>query len=387
MVSLVDRLVRVQLDRIPSDWPAELLRVKESDVQRELASPCAFSRARAVTLLSPAADPYLEVMAQLAARLTRQRFGRVMNLYAPLYLSNVCINRCVYCGFSASHTKAPRRRLSVEEAEAEAAVIAQEGFRDLLLVSGEDPEFITLPYLEELVRRLRAHFVSISVEIYPLDTEGYRRLVEAGVDGVTLYQETYDRDVYAKVHPEGLKANYEKRLLAQEAAAKAGMRRLGIGALLGLADWRYETLAVAFHAHSLMQQYWKARVSISFPRLRPAPYVQMTIPSPVTDRDLVRMIVTLRLLFPDVGLVLSTRENAKLRDHLIPLGITQMSAGSRTSPGGYREPAGASEQFEVADHRSPREVAEVLRAKGLEPVWKDWDPGFDAKGGSLSLEG
>ncbi len=364
------------LDRLPPDWPAMLDEVDLVDVRRELSRPQApFTARRAQVFLSPAARELLEPMAAVAAAVTRQRHGRVMDLYAPLYLSNVCINRCGYCGFNVGH-KLARRRLSLDEAAREAGRIAGEGFRDILLVSGEDREHVTLDYLVELVRRLRARFASIAVEIHPQDETGYRRLCAAGVDGVTLYQETYDRDTYARWHPAGPKADYRARLAYPEGAARAGMRRLGLGALLGLADWRYEALCLALHAQALMKHFWRARVSVSFPRLRPAPHVALASIMPLADADLVQMILALRLCFADIGLVLSTREPATLRDHLLPLGITQLSAGSKTNPGGYGEDGAAGEQFAVADTRPVAEVVAYLRAQGYDPVWKDWDAAF-----------
>jgi 2-iminoacetate synthase len=201
-------------------------------------------------------------------------------------------------------------------------------------------------------------------------------LFAAGIEGVTLYQETYDRETYRKYHPAGPKADYDNRLSAPDNMAKAGMREIGIGALLGLADWRLETLALAEHAHYLMKRYWKSRVSFSFPRLRPAKDVDRTQFNLLTDKNLVQMILALRLCFADAGLTISTREPAYLRDHLVTLGITRMSAGSKTNPGGYSQTTGSVEQFEIDDNRTPTQIASTLKSQGLEPVWKDWDTGF-----------
>ena len=364
------------LSQAPAAFSQELENVSSAQVEEVLRWPQGvFTREHLRVLLSPAASHHLEAMARAAVSLTRQRFGNTMCLYAPLYLSNHCINRCRYCGFNAAHT-GERRRLTLEEAIADAKVVAAEGFTDLLLVSGEDPDFVDLTYLTELVRNLRGLFSAIAVEIYPLDEEGYRTLFGAGVDGVTLYQETYNQATYAKYHLRGPKADFVGRLASQEAAALAGMRRLGIGALLGLQDWRYEAAALAEHASYLAQTYWRSRVSISFPRLRPAPGTSLDDPHLVSDRELVQMILALRLSFSDVGLVLSTREPPAFRDRLLALGITQMSAGSKTNPGGYTASSGSSEQFEVADTRSASEMAAVLTESGLDPVWKDWDPSF-----------
>jgi 2-iminoacetate synthase len=350
--------------------------VNSSNVERAMNSPAgSYSPEKLLALISPAAEDYLEEMAQSARQLTVQRFGKTIRLYAPLYLSNYCVNNCMYCGFNKDN-KYQRRRLTIEQAVEEADIIASEGFRDILLVSSEDREFIGVNYLCELVGRLRGKFSSISVEIYQMTAEEYAKLFDAGIEGVTLYQETYDRDVYRKFHQEGPKADYDHRLSAADSIAQAGMREIGIGALLGLSDWRLETLSLGEHAHYLMKRYWKSRVSFSFPRLRPAKNVDRTQFSFLNDKNLLQMITALRLCFADAGMVLSTRERAELRDHLIEVGITKMSAGSKTSPGGYSHPASAVEQFEIDDTRSPTEVAKMIRAHGFEPVWKDWDSAF-----------
>jgi len=330
---------------------------------------------RLLILISPAAENFIEQMAQLAHQLTLQRFGRTVRLYAPLYLSNFCVNDCVYCGFNKSH-KFPRIRLTIEQSLAEADIIAKEGFKDLLLVSSEDKDFIGVDYLAELASILRQKFSSLAVEIYQMATEEYTKLFAAGIEGVTLYQETYDRDTYCKYHPAGPKADYDYRLSAPEAIAQAGMREIGIGALLGLSDWRLETLALAEHAHYLMKHYWQSRVSFSFPRLRPAKDVDRSQFSLLSDKNLVQMILALRLCFADAGMTISTREPAHLRDHLVKLGITRMSAGSKTNPGGYSGSTGSVEQFEIDDKRTPAQIAAMLKSQGLEPVWKDWDSAF-----------
>lgn len=365
------------LDTPPSPWLDTLERITSKDVLRALRQPSApFTPQRLATFLAPAARRHLEELAQAAHHLTRQRFGRTISLYAPLYLSNICVNRCRYCGFHVDHD-ITRVRLSIQEALAEAEVLAQEGFRDILLVSGEDPAHVSLPYLCELANKLRKSFASISVEIYPLDEDGYRTLFEAGIDGVTLYQETYDPTIYQACHPSGPKANYAARLDALSRAARGGMRNLGMGVLLGLADWRHETLCLGVHADALIRAHWQSRLSISFPRLRPAPDAVWHPDAPVGDTDFVQMMLALRLCFPDVGLVLSTREAQDFRDRLLPLGITRMSAGSKTNPGGYGGDGG-ERQFEIADPRSAREVAAYLRSQGYDPVWKDWDACFTA---------
>ncbi|MHC5157306.1 MAG: 2-iminoacetate synthase ThiH, partial [Planctomycetota bacterium] len=319
---------------------------------------------------------YLEQMAQQARQLTIQRFGRTIQLYAPLYVSNVCINRCKDCGYNAD-TNIPRTRLTIDQALADAHVIAAEGFRHLLLVSGEDKAFVSTDYLCELAQKLRAKFSSLSIEIYPMTQAEYTKLFAAGIDGVTLYQETYDRDTYTEYHLAGPKADYDSRLDAPDRFASAGMRRIGLGILLGLTDWRLETLALAEHAAYLMKKYWRSQVSFSFPRIRPATNVQGQWPHLVSDAEMVQMMLALRLCFADAGIVLSTRENASFRDHLINLCVTRLSAGSKTNPGGYGSEKDTAEQFEIADDRSPHTVAQVIQSHGYEAVWKDWDVSFN----------
>lgn len=355
-------------------------------------------------LISPAATGFMESMARRARAMTQQRFGKVVRLFAPLYLSNECINNCKYCGFSRDNVIL-RVTLTIDEMLREAEAIYEQGFRNILLVAGEHPKFVSGTYLKQCVAALHSKWPSISLEVGPMDTEEYRPIVQAGADGLVIYQETYDRAVYDEMHTAGPKKNFSWRVETPERAYAAGFRRLGISALYGLADWRYEALCVAAHADYLLRNCWKASVTISLPRLRPCAgeFQPLTV---MTDRDLVQLVCAFRLMFPDVGLVLSTREQAKLRDGLIPLGITMISAGSHTEPGGYTGAGkenihhterghivdlGASEwaaanghatnatgQFQIADERSPQEVAELIRKLGYEPVWKDWDAALTA---------
>jgi 2-iminoacetate synthase len=365
-----------RLDTAREIWQERLCDVTARDVEAALASrPGSYSLTKLTALVSPAAEPYLERMAALSRALTLQRFGRTVRLYAPLYLSNFCVNRCRYCGFNEDN-RFQRVRLSLDEALGEAEILAKEGFRDLLLVASEGREFVTVPYLVELAQNLRRTFSFISVEIYQMTKEDYRCLFDAGIEGVTLYQETYDRQVYAQYHLGGPKADYNVRLSGPDDFAEAGMREIGLGVLLGLADWRVETLALGEHAFHLFRRHWQSRISFSFPRLRPACGVSRDqFPHLVSEKSLVQMMLALRLCFADAGLVLSTREGARLRDHLVGLGITKMSAGSRTNPGGYSAHE-SEEQFEVDDRRTPGQIAAMLAEQGLEPVWKDWDRAF-----------
>jgi 2-iminoacetate synthase len=352
-------------------------------------------------LLSPAAGEQLEMLGRRSQQLTQQRFGKVIRLFAPLYLSNECINNCQYCGFSRDNPIL-RVTLSVEEVAAEAEALRAQGFRNVLLVAGEHPKFVSNAYLRECVAGLHEVFPSVSLEIGPLETEAYLPLVTAGADGLVVYQETYDRATYQQMHTAGPKRDFDWRLETPERAYAAGFRRLGTGALYGLSDWRREAIGVAAQASYLLRHCWKAQLTISLPRLRPCAGEFEPL-SPLTDRELVQLVCAFRLMFPDVGLVLSTREPPWLRNGLIPLGITLLSAGSHTEPGGYtgagkdrlhrtdhgrmveltpgasewanpaRPTQTATKQFEIADERSAGEVADLIRRLGYEPVWKDWD--------------
>ena len=323
-------------------------------------------------LLSPAAGERLEDLARASRRITERRFGRTVQLYAPLYVSNECVETCTYCSFSRPNPIA-RRTLTVAEVTAEAALLRARGFRHLLLVSGEHPRHVSPDYLESVIRALAPMFPSLAVEVQPQAVDVYRRWVQAGCDGLVVYQETYDRAAYSSVHVAGKKKDYDWRLETPARGAEAGMRKIGIGALLGLADWRLEAVHLAAHARFLARSHWRAFVTVSFPRLRPAEYADARPRVPVSDADLAQAVCALRIFLPDTGVTLSTRESAGFRDGMLALGVTQVSAGSRTEPGGYSRPESAGSQFEVEDGRSPAEVARAIRAAGFDPVWKDWE--------------
>ena len=343
-----------------------------ADVLRALKSPRLGKRDLAA-LLSPAAEPFLGAMASRSAAITEQRFGKTIQIYAPLYVSNLCANRCLYCGFSAEN-RIERRALTLEEAEAEALLLHKRGFNHLLLVSGE-AQALGVDYLEALALRLRDRFAAISIEVQPLETEGYARLFRAGITSVAVYQETYDRDTYSVMHPAGPKRDYDYRLATPARGAEAGLREVGIGFLLGLSDWRAEGLAVGLHLAWLRKAFWRTAFTVSFPRMRPAAG-GFQPPHPVSERQLTQLMFALRIFDPDLGLVLSTREDERYRDGMIGLGPTRYSAGSCTAPGGYGSPEAAGEQFSVGDHRSIDEVCAVIRDKGFDPVRKDWDAVF-----------
>jgi 2-iminoacetate synthase len=325
------------------------------------------------TLLSEAALPRLEQLAQRAREVTLQRFGRAVRLFAPLYVSNACLSSCTYCGFSKGLDVA-RRTLTVDEVVTEARTLVDRGFRHLLLVSGEHRVEVSADYLVRCVEALRPFVPSISLETQTWSDDTYARLVEAGLEGVVHYQETYDRERYAQTHVAGWKRDFDRRLSSTERAAEAGVRRLGIGALLGLsADWRADVLAVARHAVWLQREYWRTEVTVSLPRIKPsASGFQPLVP--VSDAEYVQALCALRLAAPEAGIVLSTREPAALRDGLVRIAVTTMSAGSSTEPGGYLSPGEAQEQFAVSDERTPAQIAAMLESAGYEPVWKDAFP-------------
>lgn len=356
-----------------SQLQARIAECRRDDVLRALERPHR-SSADLAALLSPAAEPMLGAMAAESGRLTQQRFGRVIQLYAPLYLSSYCANRCLYCGFSIDN-EIPRRVLSLVEAEKEALILAGRGFSHILLVSGEAPARLGVDYLAELAVRLRPSFASVAIEVQPLQTAEYASLFAAGITGVAVYQETYDRRTYSAVHLGGIKADFDRRLEIPARAARAGMREVGIGALLGLTDWRAEGLALGLHLAWLRKLSWRTAYTISFPRLRPAPG-SFAPRVRVTEKNLSQLLFALRLFDPDVGLVLSTREEARFRNGMIGLAPTRYSAGSCTIPGGYGDAAAAGEQFSIGDERSIEEVASSIRSKGYDPVRKDWDAVF-----------
>ncbi len=348
---------------------------------------------RFAALLEPHTDAALETLARTSAAITRRHFGKTIRLFAPLYLSNECINSCAYCGFSRENAIL-RVTLEIDSVVKEARHLAKEGFRNVLLVAGEHPKFVSSGYLERCVRALASEIPSLALEVAPMETPDYAQLSAAGAEGLVVYQETYDRAAYAQLHTAGPKRDYDWRLACPERAYDGGFRRIGVGALFGLSEWRAEACALVAHLEHLLRRCWKAQFTVSLPRLRPC--AGEFQPSHVlADRDFVQLVCALRVTFPHIGIVLSTRETPALRDALLPLGITMMSAGSHTEPGGYTgegrddlhltvrgrqvksdacsHDTSATEQFQIADERSPAEVAAMLQTKGFEAVWKDWD--------------
>lgn len=323
-------------------------------------------------MLSPAADEFLELMAQRAQAITRRHFGRTISLYTPLYLSNFCNGGCVYCGI-AGDRRAKRAVLSESELRHEMEAIRAMHFEDLILLTGERMPEADVPYLAKSIAIAAEYIHNITIEVFPMQEDEYRELAEAGCTGVTIYQETYDPVIYEKMHRWGDKRNYLNRIEAPARALRGGMRTVGIGALLGLADPRFDLLCVYRHAKQLLKQYWQAGISISFPRIRPQ-LGGFVADHPVDEKMLAQFIFALRICLPEVPLVLSTREPSRVRDGLAGLGISKMSIASKTTVGGYSDDSEEStEQFAISDERTIAAFCEMLRSKGLEPIFKNWD--------------
>lgn len=322
-------------------------------------------------LISPAAKPFLEQMAQMSSQITKKRFGNTIQMYAPMYLSNECQNICTYCGFSMTN-KIARRTLTDSEILKEVSFLKNKGYDHILLVTGEANKTVGIGYIKNAIQLIRSQFSNITIEVQPLDQDEYELLVENGLYAVLVYQETYHREEYKKHHPKGKKSNFNYRLETPDRLGKAGIHKIGLGALFGLEDWRADSFFTALHLKYLQKTYWKTKYSISFPRLRPhsgglEPKVEMT------DSDLVQLICAFRLLDEDVELSMSTRESEVFRNNIVNLGATSISAESKTNPGGYAVTPQSLEQFEISDERSTEEVVTMLKDKGLEVVWKDWE--------------
>ena len=343
--------------------------VSDSDVQRVLDKHT-LSPGDYLSLLSPAAEPHLERMAQKSHALTVAQFGRTMVLYTPLYLSNFCTNHCLYCGFSRNN-RIVRRQLTVDEVEAEARAIAGTGLKHVLILTGDAPDIASVDYIESCCKVLGRYFPAIGIEIYALSQADYRRLIESGVDSLTIYQETYNEALYGRLHPKGPKRDFHYRLDAPERACRAGMRAVNVGALLGLDDWQQDAFFTGLHARYLQARYPQTEISVSLPRMRPhvGGYQPGCI---VEDRHIVQTMTALRLFMPRVGITISTRESARFRDRLLPLGVTRMSAGSCTAVGGRTDKAANTGQFDISDERSAPEMVDMLRRAGWQPVFKDW---------------
>jgi len=364
------------------------------EIERRCAQPVGRLE-RFVRLLEPVTPDALRQRAAEAASVTRRHFGKAVRLFAPLYVSNECINSCQYCGFSREN-RILRATLNVNEVVTEATHLAGQGFRNILLVAGEHPKFVSDGYLAECIARVSEIVPAVGIEVAPMDVPDYAKMVSAGAEGLVVYQETYDPEAYATLHTAGPKKDFASRLQCPERGYSAGFRRIGVGALFGLSEWRAEAIRLAAHLDYLLQTCWKTHLTVSMPRLRPAAG-SFEPAFPLSDREFIQLTCAFRIAFPHIGIVLSTREPAPLRDALATLGVTLMSAGSHTEPGGYTgqgsthlslrgKPVEASDstgpaepQFCISDGRPVEEVVARLAELGLESVWKDWDRGILAR--------
>lgn len=345
-----------------------------ADVERALSKSSPLNLNDFQALISPAAQPYLEQMAQKAKALTEKRFGKAIRMYIPMYLSNECQNICTYCGFSLD-VKIPRKTLTDEEIIREAEIVKSLGYDHILLVTGEANKTVGIDYFLHAIELLRPYFSQISIEVQPLEEEEYRLLHEAGVYAVLVYQETYKEEDYKLHHPKGKKSNFHYRLQTPDRIGKAGIHKMGLGVLYGLEDWRVDTFFCASHLNYLEKKYWKSTYAISFPRLRPCAN-GIDLKSVMSDRDLVQVICAYRIFNEELELSLSTRESEIFRDNILGIGITSISADSKTDPGGYANPKENLEQFEIDDKRPTNEFVQIIRQRGFDPVFKDWDRSF-----------
>ena len=365
------------------DWDASIRLVEQAtreDVERVL------SKARAnitpltpedfAVLISEAAAPYINEMAALSRHYTSERFGKTISMYIPMYVGNACTNKCVYCGFNHDNPM-ERTVLTLDQVEAECKAIRELApFENLLIVAGEYPSVCGVDYLEKVLHICRPYFHNLTIEVQPMRSADYSRLVKAGLNGVVCFQETYHKESYGKYHPRGMKSFFDWRLNGFDRMGEAGVHKIGMGALLGLEDWRGDVIMLARHLRYLQKKYWKSRFSVNFPRMRPSES-GFKPKSIINDRQLAQLTFAFRLFDHDADISLSTREPALFRDNMATLGVTSMSAGSRTEPGGYTHPTEELEQFEVCDSRTPAEVDEAIRRAGYQPVYKDWDAIFD----------
>jgi 2-iminoacetate synthase len=345
-----------------------------ADVERILHQPSEQTRGDVnalMAMLSPAAEPYLEQMAQQASNLTKQRFGHNISLFIPMYLSNLCANECDYCGFTMSN-KIKRKILNKQEIQQEIDIVKSFGLDAILLVTGEHETKVGVDYFAEVLPHMKQYFSHVSLEVQPLQTDEYKRLVNLGLDAVMLYQETYQPSTYAKHHTRGKKKDFTHRLNSPDRLGQAGVDKIGLGVLLGLDEWRLDALLMGHHLAYLENRYWRSKFSVSLPRLRPCTG-GIEPKSAITDKGLVQLVCAFRLFSEQLEISLSTRESSQFRNNILPLGITHMSAASSTQPGGYANPDTQLDQFEISDKRSVEEVTLAIRAKGYTPVFKDWE--------------
>lgn len=361
------------------DWgttTSAIMQKNDADVRRALGKN-RLTVDDFMALISPAAEKYIELMAHMSRRITRERFGKTINMFIPIYITNSCANSCVYCGFHVQN-KMARTILTEEEIVREYKAIKHLApFDNLLILTGENPAKAGVPYIARALDLAKPYFNNLQIEVMPLKTEDYTELRHHGLNGVICFQETYNEKRYKVYHPKGPKSDFKWRLNGYDHMGMAGVHKIGMGALIGLEDWRTEVTMMAHHLRYLEKNYWRTQFSVNFPRMRRAenggfqPHVEMT------DRDLAQVTFAMRIFDHDVDISYSTRENAKIRNNMATLGVTTMSAESHTDPGGYACYPNALAQFDVSDNRTARQVETDLKAIGMEPVWKNWDATFD----------
>ena len=355
------------------DVKASIYSKTAKDVETALGRQGSLSVNDFMALISPAAQAYIEPMARLSRMYTQQRFGKTIQLYVPLYLTNSCMNHCIYCGFS--HGNDIRRIiLTDEQILQEVEAIKKIGsFQHVLLVTGENPRDAGADYLENAIRLVKPYFSSISIEVQPLKEEEYRRLTNVGLNSVYCYQETYNKERYKVYHPKGMKSKFDWRLDGFDRMGAAGVHKVGLGVLIGLEDWRTDVAMMAAHLRYLQKTYWQTKYSISFPRMRPYAGEAFQPNVIMSDKELAQLVFAFRIFDHDVEMALSTREDRAFRDNMATLGVTSLSAGSKTDPGGYAVYKTELEQFSVNDDRTPAEILQSIKGQGYEAVWKDWD--------------
>lgn len=330
-----------------------------------------------MAMISPAADKYLEPMARLSRMYTRERFGKTINMFIPIYITNSCANSCVYCGFHVQN-KMPRTILTESEIVREYEAIKKLGpFDNLLVLTGENPAAAGVDYIARALDLAKPYFNNLQVEVMPLSADDYAKLCRHGLNGVICFQETYHEANYKKYHPRGPKSNYEWRLNGYDRMGMAGVHKIGMGALIGLEDWRTDVTMLAYHLRYLEKTYWRTQYSVNFPRMRKAENGGFQPSVEMTDRELAQLTFAMRIFDHDVDISYSTRETPEVRNNMATLGVTTMSAESHTDPGGYCCYPNALAQFEVSDPRTARQVEADLKRIGMEPVWKNWDTAFD----------
>ena len=358
------------------NWDEIQSRIKQKtthDVELALGKTNRLTVDDFMALISPAAEPFIETMAVMSRKYTQQRFGKTVQFYVPLYLTNSCMNHCIYCGFNHSND-IKRIILTDEQIMQEVEAIKKIGdFQHILLVTGENPRDAGVDYIENAIRLVKPHFASISIEVQPLKEDEYKRLTAAGLNAVYCYQETYNKENYKTYHPKGMKSKFDWRLDTFDRMGQAGVHKIGLGVLIGLEDWRTDVSMIAFHLRYLQKRYWQTKYSISFPRMRPHEGETFQPNTIMSDKELAQLIFAFRLFDHDVELALSTREDRKFRDNMTTLGITSLSAGSKTDPGGYAVYKDELEQFAVNDDRTPEEILAAVKGQGYEVIWKDWD--------------